>query len=178
MSRTLTRLLMVGMITVVLAALFVYAHIRLANSATELQAALQTITNREAVAKEHQVVQTLLEETTADRARLATYIVAGDDGTINLLTALEARAAAHGVTIQDTRLDTLERDELDYDALEVRLSIEGTQVGVETFINELEGLAYALYITNLTMQREAGNGGTLEVRAQLTLAVSATDIDV
>jgi len=178
MNTTLTRLVIALGLTAGLVSAFIYVQVLLAQNAVDLTTALQTIANREAVANEYKVVNSLLEETVAQRNELASYIIDGDTGTIAFLTALENRAVVYGVMLVDTRLEPSPQTTLTYDALSVSISFSGTKRAVEAFITDVEAMPYALYITNMTTQRQSGNGGVVEVSGTLTLLVSAINIDV
>ena len=113
-------------------------------------------------------LETLAKNTSAERARLASYIVP-DPGFINFLALVESVARAHGVapTTQTIIAAPIAGEAL-FEELDVNMSLSGSRSSIETVLEQYENLPYQVRIDHVTIS----TAGTQDAKADLAFTVT------
>jgi|GEM_PF-4257960 len=110
----------------------------------------------------------LAENTSAERARLKSYLVE-DQGVINFLELVESVARAHGVTPNTQAIaPTAVAGEALFEELTVTLSLSGNVTDVQAVIAQYENLPYQVHIEHLSISTGAGQGTTANLMLVVT----------
>ena len=177
MTKTTKRFILVFVLLLsTVAALLVLVQ-QLRSQSLALTEALQTLANQAAVEKAFLSLSQVLASSAAERAEIESYVVSGEQGTIDFLTEIENLAARYQVTMTGTTLKTGTSEALASPIISVSFSFSGPRTLTESYLLALEALPYASYADNLSLTVTEGDSGA-QLRGSVTVHAAVKNIDI
>lgn len=173
MRTTLQHSLLAVLFTIVLVGGLALLLYQLNERAAALESVLQTLANESVVEQEYLTLSRLLENTTAEREQIASYLIDGQSGSIAFLTTIENLAVANAVTLTNAQITTTASEHFNTSMLELSYDMQGSTVAVNRYIALLEKLPYASYLDRVTLSQRGA-----ETTGRFTLYVVVENIEV
>jgi len=170
---TITTFLITLGILIFCTAAFAWLATTIYQTSKRLTTVLQTLNNDQVMASDQQVLADLLESTQADRLELNSYVVEGENGTIALLSQVDALALALTIKLETNKLDVVPAGRKPYDALQVMYNFSGTEAAVQSFVVALENIPYTSSLTAIELtKRPATTEGPASISGSVTLLLT------
>ena len=152
------------------AAAALYICITLESEGKKLVERLQAVRDHEILARQHAEFNRQLENTKEERTALENYVLAGESGTVDLLSSFDEISSNLGVELDTKELAVAEQSD-DFHELSVTLSVEGGEAEVMQFLKLLETLPYHSQVSNFAAERQAGQ---LELNLAIVVSIKPT----
>lgn len=129
--------------------------------AAELSSILYTIAEQNMVNDQYNSLSETVENSAADREALETVVIAGEAGVVAFLSEIDALAAQYNVELETSELKVNAEAGQMFKELALKVSVQGSQNGVNGFLESLEVMPYAKRITALRVSElTSGDGAT------------------
>jgi hypothetical protein len=117
--------------------------------ADKLSGILHTIAEQNMVNDQFNSLSETVEHSAADREALEAVVVSGESGVVTFLSEIDAVAAYYNVELETSQLKVTAEEAAMFKALTLQVVVQGSQNGVNGFLEALEVMPYAKKITEL-----------------------------
>ena len=138
-----------------------------------LKSNMQAVQDKEELSREQFKLQAILDETVAERDRLRSHVLEGEEGAVKLLSTVDEVAADLGITLETKRLAVRDNKGGLFNTLVIDFSLKGSERSVMKALQLLELMPYRSHLDRISMSRERNvETGTLVSQIELTMHVS------
>lgn len=169
---TIKYLILSVILLAVAVGLTAYLWLDLKISGTELKANVQVIEDQAFLSKEEIRLNTLLEETEAERQNLNRFVLADESAAVDFLSEIDLVARQLGLSVETSNLHVLETKEAGFDELITDFIFTGSESAVLTMLSYLESLSYSSSVNSVQLMR---SGGVTILNVSLDLSIREND---
>ena len=143
-----------------------------------LSDALETLASDASVERAFTSLSEVLTNSAAEREEIESYVVSGEQGTIEFLTTVESLAEQYRIELNGTALNTATSDTFKTPIIVVTFAFTGPRTLAESYLLALEKLPYASYVEEVSISVLENDTGGEQLQGNVTLHVAVRNIDV